>query len=254
MDILRLFDLTGRRAIVTGGGGGIGSALAAALYGAGADVLIIGRSESVVGAASSIHASDHPVLARVIDLTDRGALRAGFVEAVETLGGLDILVNCHGTTHLEPSLEFRSEAWDEQIESNLTSVFQLCQLAGRIMVAQGRGKIINIASLLSFFGGLRAPAYAAAKGGLVQMTKALANEWSGQGVNVNAIMPGYVRTKINPHIWKDPVRSEQTLARIPANRWGEPADLQGAVVFLASSASDYVHGITLPVDGGFMAR
>jgi 2-deoxy-D-gluconate 3-dehydrogenase len=254
MTMRNLFDLAGRRAIITGGGGGIGSGLVAALYGAGAEVLIIGRSESAAEVASAMGSAERPVLARRVDLADREALAAGFAEAVDALSGLDILVNCHGTTYVEPSLEFKIDAWDQQIESNLTSVFLLCQLAARIMVAQGRGKIINIASMLSYSGGLRAPAYAAAKGGIVQLTKALANEWSGQGVNVNAIAPGYVRTKLNMHIWKDPVRSEQTLARIPAGRWGEAADLQGAVIFLASPASDYIHGITLPVDGGFLAR
>lgn len=249
-----LFDLSGRRAIVTGGGGGIGAGLAAGLYAAGADVLIIGRSESAAEAAGKIGSNGRPVLARRIELTDRRALAGGFEEAVSTLGGIDILINCHGRAYVEPAVDFKLDEWDTSIETNLTSVFELCQLAGRHMVPQGSGKIINIASMLSYSGGLKAPAYAAAKGGIVQLTKALANEWSPHGVNVNAIAPGYIRTKLNVHVWQDPVRSEATLARIPSGRWGEPQDLQGTAVFLASNASNYLHGITIAVDGGFLAR
>ena len=145
--------------------------------------------------------------------------------------------------------------WDDTLEVNLTSVFELCRLAGTSMVQRGEGKIVTVASMLSFQGGFRAAAYAAAKGGVAQLTKALANEWAPHGVNVNAIAPGYVKTGLNRHIWRDdPVRSEAVLARLPAGRWGDPADLAGAVVFLASAASDYVHGIVLPVDGGWLAR
>jgi 2-deoxy-D-gluconate 3-dehydrogenase len=187
-------------------------------------------------------------------LTDRDSLPVGFVEAVELLGGIDILVACHGMVKAGDSVSFEQATWDETIESNLNSVFSLCQLAGTQMLAQGYGKIITIASMLAFGGGLRAAAYAASKGGVAQLTKALANEWSSKGVNVNAIAPGYIKTKLNQHIWTDPLRNEQILARLPSGRWGEPADLKGAVVFLASPASDYVHGIVLPVDGGWLAR
>ncbi len=240
--------------IVTGGGGGIGSGLAAGLYGAGADVLVIGRSAATTEAAERISTNDRPVLARRIDLADRQALAEGFAEAISDLGGIDILINCHGRAYVEPAVDFKLQEWDTSIETNLTSVFELCQLAGRHMVAQGSGKIINIASMLSYFGGLKAPAYAAAKGGIVQLTKALANEWSSQGVNVNAIAPGYIRTQLNVHVWQDPERSEQTLTRIPSGRWGEAQDLQGTAIFLASDASNYVHGVTIAVDGGFLAR
>lgn len=249
-----MFSLHGRRAIITGGGGAIGSALAEALYQAGADIAIIGRSESAEHVAAAIGTPERPAHAVLCDLGDRLALPAGFDAAVSLLGGVDILVACHGMVKAGDSLSYSAADWDETLESNLNSVFRLAQLAGERMLAQGYGKIITIASMLSFGGGLRAAAYAASKGGVAQLTKALANEWSGRGVNVNAIAPGYIQTRINQHIWKDPVRSEQVLARLPSGRWGQPDDLKGAVVFLSSAASDYVHGIVLPVDGGWLAR
>lgn len=252
--MLEPFSLAGRRAVVTGGGGAIGSALSAALYAAEADVVIIGRSDSVYSAAAAVGKPERPVQAVLCELTDRTALREGFAEALEKLGGIDILVACHGVVNAGDSISLEAAIWDETVESNLNSVFMLCQLAGAPMLAQGYGKIITIASMLSFGGGLRAAAYAASKGGVAQLTKALANEWSAKGVNVNSIAPGYVKTNLNRHIWTDPVRTEQVLARLPCGRWGEPDDLKGAVVFLASAASDYVHGIVLPVDGGWLAR
>jgi 2-deoxy-D-gluconate 3-dehydrogenase len=246
--------LDGRRAVVTGGSGAIGSALSAALYDAGANVAIIGRSDSVYETAASVGMPERPIHGIRCDLTDRDALPAGFAEAVEMLGGIDILVACHGMVQAGEALSFDLGMWDETIESNLNSVFSLCQLAGASMLAQGYGKIVTFASMLSFGGGLRAAAYAASKGGVAQLTKALANEWSSKGINVNAIAPGYIKTKLNQHIWTDPVRNEQILARLPSGRWGDPADLKGPVVLLTSSASDYVHGIVLPVDGGWLAR
>ena len=153
-----------------------------------------------------------------------------------------------------PAVDFSLEAWNEVIQVNLTSVFALSQLAGKFMLEQGRGKIINIASLLSFQGGITVPAYAASKGGVAQLTKALANEWAGKGVNVNAIAPGYMKTDNTTALQKDETRSRQILERIPAGKWGEPDDLAGAAVFLASAASDYVHGQVLVVDGGWMGR
>jgi 2-dehydro-3-deoxy-D-gluconate 5-dehydrogenase len=245
-----LFDLSGRRALVTGGAGGIGLGISEALAGAGARVAVLGRTDAADKAAA--HVGGTAVRA---DLSDRDALRRGFEAAVETLGGLDILVTSHGTLHAGPTLETSLEEWDDTIEVNLTSVFELCLLAGQPMVQRGAGKIITIASMLSFQGGFRAAAYSASKGGVAQLTKALANEWAPHGVNVNAIAPGYVKTPLNRHIWRDdPARSEAILARLPAGRWGEPADLAGAVVFLASAASDYVHGVVLPVDGGWLGR
>lgn len=249
-----LFSLSGRKAIVTGGGSGIGAGLVEGLYEAGADMCIIGRSEKAEQAAAKIGTPERPVHAIRGDLTDRAAVPKLFDMAAARLGGLDILVNCHGMVKAGDSIDYDLAAWDETMEANLNSVFRLCQLAGALMVGQGRGKIINIASMLSFGGGLRAAAYAASKGGVAQLTKALANEWAPKGVNVNAIAPGYIRTALNQHIWQDPARYEQVLARLPSGRWGDPADLMGAVIFLASSASDYVHGIILPVDGGWLSR
>jgi 2-dehydro-3-deoxy-D-gluconate 5-dehydrogenase len=252
--MLEAFALTNRKAIVTGGGGGIGSSLAEALYTAGADVAIIGRSDTIDSAAAQIASSERPIVTIQADLSDRNALAQAFEEAAGKLGGIDILVPCHGIVKAGDSVEYDLDNWDETVESNLNSVFQLCQLAGKRMIAQGHGKIITIASMLSFSGGLKAAAYAASKGGVAQLTKALANEWAAKGINVNAIAPGYIRTNLNQLIWKDPVRNEQILARLPSGRWGDPADMKGTVVFLASSASDYVHGIILPVDGGWLSR
>ena len=245
-----LFSLTGKRALVTGGGGAIGRALAAALADAGAAVAVVGRSESVDEAAEGFGG-----VAVRADLADRDDLARGFEEAVDRLGGLDILVTSHGIVRRTEALDHELDDWDEVLEVNLTSVFQLCQLAGRIMLARGSGKIVNVASMLSFSGGVHIPSYAASKGGVARLTQALANEWAGSGVNVNAIAPGYIKTKLNERIWRDdPVRKAEIDARIPAGRWGEPDDLRGAVVFLASAAADYVHGEILAVDGGWLGR
>ena len=244
------FDLSGRCALVTGGGGGIGQGIATALTAAGAKVALLGRSAAVDEAAVRIGGA-----AVRADLSDRDDRRRGFDVAVEALGTLDILVASHGTLHAGSALETTDEEWDDTLEVNLTSVFRLCRLAGALMVPRGSGKIVTIASMLSFQGGFRAAAYSASKGGVAQLTKALANEWAPHGVNVNAIAPGYVKTQLNRHIWRDDhERSDAVLARIPAGRWAEPDDVAGAAVFLASSASDYVHGVVLPVDGGWLGR
>jgi 2-deoxy-D-gluconate 3-dehydrogenase len=163
-------------------------------------------------------------------------------------------VNCHGTAVASPTVDHELDAWDRTLEVNLTSVFTLCRLAGTHMLERGSGKIINIASMYFFFGGVNVPAYSASKGGVAQLTKALSNEWAGRGLNVNAIAPGYIRTELNRHIWEDEVRSSEILGRIPSGRWGEPEDMAEPAVFLASDAAQYIHGIVLPVDGGFMAR
>jgi 2-deoxy-D-gluconate 3-dehydrogenase len=247
---MELFDLSGRRALVTGGGRGLGHGMAEALAGAGAAVALAGRSEQVEEAARELGG-----VAVRADLAERGELHAAFERAVELLGGLDILVTAHGTTHRGAALDVEAGAWDGVVATNLTSVFELCRLAGRRMVAAGRGKIVTVASMLSFSGGVGVSPYAASKGGVAQLTKALANEWAPHGVNVNAIAPGYFRTELTAPIWRDdPARNDEILARLPAGRWGEAADLGGATVFLASAASDYVHGIVLPVDGGWLSR
>jgi len=245
-----LFDLTGRRALVTGGGGGIGRGLAGALADAGARIAVLGRSERVDEAARELEG-----VAVHADLADRDELRRGFEEAVQGLGGLDVLVNSHGIGRASLAVDHELSDWDEVLRVNLTATFELCQLAGRIMIERGSGKIVNIASVLTFQGGIRIPSYAASKGGVGTLTMALANEWASRGVNVNAIAPGYVKTALNARIWRDdPERTAEITARIPAGRWGEPSDMGGAVVFLSSRASDYVHGAILAVDGGWLAR
>lgn len=251
---LPAFDLTGRKALVTGGSGGIGRGIAKGLRDSGARVVLLARSKAVEEAAKSLGGAAAGVFAVRGDLSVREDLSRGFELAVEKLGGIDILVNSHGTVAVSPALSHPIGEWDKTIEVNLTASFELCQLAGAIMVAQKSGKIINIVSMYAFSGGLRVAAYTASKGGLAQLTKALANEWAPLNVNVNAIAPGYVRTQLNEHVWGDPVRNAEIVNRLPVGRWADPADLAGPAVFLASRASDYLHGVVLPVDGGFLAR
>lgn len=246
--------LAGRRVIVTGGNGGIGKGIARGMVDAGARVAIIGRKENVPTVATELSEPGREAIGIRADLANRRQLRAAFDEAVEGLGGLDVLVNSHGIARVAEAADHPIETWDETIETNLTSVFELCQLAGRIMVPQKSGKIISVASMYFFFGGLKVVAYSASKGGVAQLTKALCNEWAPHGINVNAIAPGYVKTNLNEHVWGDPVRSAEIVSRLPCGRWAEPEDMAGPAVFLASAASDYLHGVILPVDGGFMAR
>jgi 2-deoxy-D-gluconate 3-dehydrogenase len=247
------FDLTGRIAVVTGANTGIGQGIAVALAQAGADIGLVGRSaaeetEAKVRAAGrravQIRA-DLSTIAPVQDVVDR---------TLAELGGLDILVNNAGIIRRADAVDFSEEDWDAVVDTNLKSVFFLCQAAGRHMIAQGRGKVINIASMLSFQGGIRVPSYTASKSGLAGLTKLLANEWAAKGVNVNAIAPGYIATNNTVALQADESRNRQILERIPAGRWGDPADLGGAAVFLASDASNYVNGHILAVDGGWLAR
>lgn len=252
---MRLFDLNGRKALVTGGNRGLGRGMAEGLLEAGADVAIMGRNDSIFLAAEELgQAAGREVAAIKTDLSDRDQLRTGFEESLARLGTLDILVVNHGIQRRHPAEEFPVEDWDEVLEVNLTSMFLLDQLAGRVMLAKGKGKIINVASLMVFIGGITVPAYAAAKGGVGQLTKALSNEWAGRGVNVNAIAPGYMATEMNEALMADPERSKMISARIPAQRWGQPDDMKGVAIFLASDASDYVNGAIIPVDGGWLGR
>ncbi|MEE8491374.1 MAG: SDR family oxidoreductase [Acidimicrobiia bacterium] len=246
--------LEGRRAIITGGNGGIGQGIARGMVDAGATVAIVGRKDNVAEVAEKLSEPGREAVGIRADLSDRSQLNAAFSQAVVGLGGLDVLVNSHGIARVDDAAEHSIEEWDETIETNLTSVFELCQLAGRHMLSRGSGKIINIASMYFFFGGLKVVAYSVSKGGVAQLTKALCNEWAPHGINVNAIAPGYVKTNLNKHVWGDPVRSAEILSRVPCGRWAEPEDMAGPSVFLASAASDYLHGVILPVDGGFMAR
>jgi 2-deoxy-D-gluconate 3-dehydrogenase len=253
--VTNIFDLSNRVALVTGASRGIGAAMARALAVAGADVILHASRAEPAELAASI-AGEHHVKATclVADLEKREEAATLVPRAVAAAGRLDILVNNAGIIRRADAADFGDEDWDATLEVNLSSVFRLCRAAGRHMLSAGGGKIVNVSSLLAFQGGIRVPAYAAAKGAVAQLTKALANEWAARGVNVNAIAPGYVRTDNTRALADDPVRYKQILDRIPAGRWGDPADLGGAVVFLASPAADYVHGHVLVVDGGWMGR
>ena len=252
--ILDAFRLDGRAALVTGASAGLGAAVATALAEAGADVACHGNSRSPEATCEAVVRAGRRALAVVGDLSDKEVPRRLVEETLEEFGRLDILVNNAGIIRRSPSVDYSEEDWTAVIEVNLNAVFRLSQLAGRHMVERGSGKIVNVASLLSFQGGVTVPAYAASKGGVAQLTKALANEWASRGVNVNAIAPGYMRTDNTAALQQDETRNRQILERIPAARWGEPKDLAGAAVFLASPASDYVNGHVLVVDGGWMGR
>jgi 2-dehydro-3-deoxy-D-gluconate 5-dehydrogenase len=255
MNVLDRFRLDGRTALVTGASRGLGAAMARALAEAGADVALHASHDLNPDAARNLsNACGVRAIALTADLTQRDAPDRLVDEATAALGRIDILVNNAGIIRRADAHEHSDADWDDVLTVDLSSVFRLCRAAGRGMLTRGSGKIVNIASMLSFQGGTRVAAYAAAKGGVAQLTKALASEWAPRGVNVNAIAPGYMRTDNTQALRDDRVRSEAITARIPAGRWGEPDDLAGAVVFLASSASDYVHGYILAVDGGWLAR
>lgn len=250
--ILDLFRLDGRVALVTGAASGIGAAIATGLAEAGAQVAVHGNRRPATDTATAIGSS---AAAFQADLADVGGAEKLFGEVKQRFGRVDILVNNAGTIHRDAAEEFKLDDWQRVLQVNLTSVFQLSQLVGRDLLArEAGGKIINIASLLSFQGGIRVPAYAASKGGVAQLTKALANEWAAHNIQVNAIAPGYFATTNTEALQADPVRNKQILDRIPAGRWGQPGDLCGAALFLASRASDYVTGTVLTVDGGWMGR
>lgn len=253
--ILDQFRLDGKIAMVTGVGTGMGQAIAVALAEAGADIVGVYRThveetEKIVGELG------RGFLRRRIDLAEAAPddLRNMIDDSIQLMGGLDILVNCAGVIDRIPAVEFPEEVWNRTIQVNLNSVFFLCQAAAQHFMGLGRGKIINIASVLSQQGGILVPAYATTKAAVWNLTKELANEWASHGINVNCIMPGFMATDFTKPLQDDPVRSAGILQRIPAGRWGKPQDVQGAAVFLASSASDYVHGAAIAVDGGWLGR
>jgi len=253
--ILDQFKLPDRVALVTGASTGLGAAIAIALAEAGAQVCCHGNTRSPESTCDRIEGAGGVAHAITGDLSNPQTPAAIVAEALERFGRIDILVNNAGTIRRAPAVDYSEEDWAAVIEVNLSSVFRLSQLAGRHMIDNKRGgKIVNIASLLSFQGGITVPAYAASKGGVAQLTKALANEWAKHGINVNAIAPGYMRTNNTAALQADETRNRQILERIPAGRWGEPEDLAGAAVFLSSRASDYVNGHILVVDGGWMGR
>ena len=252
-----LFDLTGKKAIVTGGTRGLGHGMAEGLMEAGAAVVIFGTSKKVIEVAAQFEAKGYWCKGIAVDLADDRARQEAFDQAVALLGGLDILVNAAGIQRRHPSPEFPLQDWKDVLNVNLTAPFALCQMAAKefLKKEQPCGKIVNIASMLSFFGGMTVPAYAASKGGVAQMTKALCNELASKGIQVNAIAPGYMDTDMNVALTdvSNP-RYREITDRIPAHRWGTPEDMKGTVVFLASRASDYLNGAVIPVDGGYLVK
>lgn len=247
------FNLSGRVAIVTGANTGIGQAIALALAAAGADIALVGRTPASE-TREQITAMGRRALIISADLVTIEPVARIVSETIQHLGGLHILVNNAGIIRRNDAIDFTEADWDAVVDTNLKSLFFLSQSAARHMIAQGKGKIIHIASMLSFQGGVRVPSYTASKSGVSGLTKAMANEWASKGVNVNAIAPGYVETNNTLALQNDATRNAQIVSRIPAGRWGRPEDIGGAAVFLASSASDYVDGHVLAVDGGWLAR
>lgn len=248
-----LFDLSGKTAAITGANTGLGQGIAVALAQAGANIVLVGRS-SMAETRAMLPDTGGKVHEIRADLSDIAPLKGLVEETVDVMGGLDILVNNAGIIRRADAVDYTEADWDAVIDTNLKSLFFLSQAAGKHMIAQGYGKIINIASLLSFQGGIRIPAYTASKSGVAGLTRLLACEWSAKGVNVNAIAPGYFVTNNTEALRNDPDRNAAILGRIPSGRWGKPTDIGGAAVFLASHASDYVDGVVLPVDGGWLAR
>jgi 2-deoxy-D-gluconate 3-dehydrogenase len=249
------FNLSGKTAIVTGASRGIGQAIALGLAQAGASIIAVAsRAENAAETVTQIEAIGGKAAALGCDQSSPDAIKQAAERAYDLTGSVDILVNNAGTIRRSPARDYSDEDWSAVLDTNLTGVFQFCRAVGGKMIDQGHGKIINIASLLSFQGGITVPAYAASKGGVSQLTKALANEWASLGVQVNAIAPGYIATDNTSALRANPERNTAILARIPAGRWGEASDIAGAAVFFASPASNYVNGHILTVDGGWMAR
>ncbi len=248
-----IFDLSGRIAIVTGGCRGLGQGMAAGLAEAGADLVLVDRQEANE-TADMVRSLGRKALSLTADLSTIGVIPSIVQKTIETFGKVDILVNNAGIIRRTPAIDFSERDWDEVMAINAKTVFFFSQAVARDMMKRKYGKIINVASLLSFQGGIVVPSYAASKGAVAQVTKALANEWAQHGININAIAPGYMATDNTRALREDPARAKAILDRIPAGRWGTPKDLAGVAVFLASSASDYVNGHVLVADGGWLAR
>ncbi|RDW93797.1 putative 2-deoxy-D-gluconate 3-dehydrogenase [Aspergillus mulundensis] len=262
-DVASLFSLQGKTALVTGGTRGIGAAMAIALAEAGADIILVQRDTRNTTTHDAITSLGRKATIHAAELSDRAAVKAIIPTLVSQGHTPTILLNCAGIQRRHPSEKFPDEDWDEVLNVNLTSVFTLCREFGAYILSRPdesfapnrkKGSIINVASLLSYQGGITVPAYAASKGGIAQLTKALSNEWVGKGINVNAIAPGYIDTDMNVALINDSNRNAGIMARIPAGRWGRPEDFKGPVVFLASEASSYVSGELVTVDGGWMGR
>jgi 2-deoxy-D-gluconate 3-dehydrogenase len=252
--MIGLFNVKGKKAIVTGASRGLGKGMAQGLHDAGVELVVMGTNEKILKIAEEMSTDEARVYGIIADFNDTEKVIKAFDEAINILGDLDILINNAGMQSRHPSVKFPLEDWEQVLRVNLTSAFILSQKAGEKMIEKGKGKIINIASLLSFSGGYTVPAYAASKGGIAQLTKALSNEWASKGINVNAVAPGYMDTDNIAALKADSVRNAQILDRIPAGRYGTAEDMIGAVIYLSSDASDYVHGTVLLVDGGWMGR
>lgn len=251
------FCIKDKRIIITGGSRGLGYGMAKALYEAGAKLIIIARDEKrLQECKAELEDPARPLYYVAADLGDKESLTKAFWSSLELLGGkIDVLVNCAGIQYRCPAVDFPAEKWESILNLNLSSAFYMAQLAGKEMIRQGYGKIINIASMTSFFGSQLIPAYAASKGGIMQLTKALSNEWAQYGVSVNAIAPGYMETELTADLKeKNPAQYTEVCGRIPAKRWGKPEDLAGIVIFLSSAASDYISGAIIPVDGGYLGK
>ncbi|BEU87042.1 SDR family oxidoreductase [Selenomonas sp. TAMA-11512] len=255
MNAKELFCIEGKKAIVTGGTRGLGHGMAEGLMEAGAEVAIIGTSDKVYEVAADFRTGGYSCHGVKADFSKREEVYGGFQDAMKALGDLDILVTAHGIQRRHSAEEFPIEEWDEVMRVNLDAVFILCQEAAKVMLPKGYGKIINIASLISFFGGQTIPAYSASKGGVAQLTKEMSNDWMARGINVNAIAPGYMATEMNTALLdQTKPRYREITDRIPAKRWGTGDDMKGCCIFLASHASDYLGGAIIPVDGGYLVK
>ena len=253
---MNLFDLTGKKAIVTGGTRGLGYGIAEGLLEAGVQVVVFGSSSKALEVAEEFAKKGYACHGIMVDLADAKARETAFIKAINVMEGLDILVNCAGVQRRHKSEEFPLDDWEAVLNVNLTAPFTLCQMAAKEFMSKEKpGKIINISSMLAFFGGLTVPAYSASKGGITQMSKAFCNEWASKGINVNCIAPGYMDTEMNTAL-TDPSnpRFAEITNRIPAGRWGTSDDMKGAVLFLSSAASNYINGAVIPVDGGYLVK
>lgn len=254
-NILEKFDLTGKKAIVVGGAGDLGKAMVEAVSQAGAQTVVIDFDQRVFEICDEFKGDGLDVSAIQADVSQIEQIKESYASSLEILGGtVDILINSAGIQRRYPSEDFPEEEWSKVIAINLDATFYYCKYAGNTMIKNGGGKIINIASLMSFLGGITIPAYAASKGGVGQLTKALSNDWAAKGICVNAIAPGYMDTQLNTALINDKKRTDEVFMRVPMKRWGTGEDLKGLTVFLASAASDYVTGTVIPVDGGYLGR
>lgn len=252
---MKLFDLNGRRAIVVGGAGDLGVAILQGLLEAGASAVAIDIADKVHTHSTLLREKGFKVHGIQADIRSRNAIKRSVSDAIKLLGGnIDILVNAAGIQRRASSEVFLEQDWDDVISINLTAAFLYSQQVAQGMISQKYGKIINVSSIMSNFGGITIPAYAASKGGLTQLTKALSNDWAAKGICVNAIAPGYINTQLNTALISDERRSAEVLLRTPLGRWGTPEDIKGVVIFLSSSASDFITGTVIPVDGGYSAR